>query len=294
MSVHSGIKTFGHILGKGVCRHRDNRKSCRIRIFQLPDFAGCLKSVHNRHLNIHEDDIKLSRLDVFQHIDCDFSVFGARACNAIHSQKCRNDFPVYVHVFHDKNVHACQIGIVFALCRCVLFAFRNFKFERDCKSRSFSFLALAFNFTAHQIDHFFCDGKSESCSLNRIYSAVRLAHERLVHDFDETFRHTDSLVRNLVHKFDEFFLFTRFFAQIDMNLLVIGSVFDCVGKNIDENLIDSELVRVQIFMGDVVLLKFEINVLLAYHWQHHVLKIFRHFNNRKAHRRKADVPVLDL
>ena len=77
MVVHPGIQCRLSVLGKGVCRHRDNG-DIRLLGVAHPSYHSCrIVAVHHGHLDIHKDDLIRSVCRLFQHIHTFHAVFCA-------------------------------------------------------------------------------------------------------------------------------------------------------------------------------------------------------------------------
>lgn len=57
MIIHTGTSGFDHIGGKGVRRHCHYGDYLRIAALQTADGTGGIVTVHNRHLDVHQNSI---------------------------------------------------------------------------------------------------------------------------------------------------------------------------------------------------------------------------------------------
>ena len=112
MSVHTGIETFGDVFREGVCRHGNDRDVDCPWIIQFTDSPCSFKSVHLRHLNIHEDQFLIAFYRVGALVKTNASIFSTLRFDAEHAKHGGNDLPVDVVVFGNEDIHAFKIGIV--------------------------------------------------------------------------------------------------------------------------------------------------------------------------------------
>ena len=74
MPVHPRFKRRLPVLIKGVCRHCNDRNTRDLLIFKTSDPSCCFISVHDRHLDIHQNQIVLSGSGSFKPLYGDRSV----------------------------------------------------------------------------------------------------------------------------------------------------------------------------------------------------------------------------
>ena len=60
MGVHAGLQRVADVIHKGVGRHGDDGHRLSRWVLAGPDGPGCLVAVHDRHLDIHKDDVVLA------------------------------------------------------------------------------------------------------------------------------------------------------------------------------------------------------------------------------------------
>ena len=68
MAVHAGLQRVLFIFVKGVGGHGEDRDGGKLRGFQLSDGTGGVITVHDRHLDVHQDDLIPARPGVPHHI----------------------------------------------------------------------------------------------------------------------------------------------------------------------------------------------------------------------------------
>ena len=88
--------------------------------------------------------------------------FGSQGCEGV-----KGSFKKNIVIINDKNFKRRKGHLFFALVACP-------DIEAYCKAGSFSFCTLTFNCAFHQVYHLFCNGQTQTCSLNGIYAAVCL------------------------------------------------------------------------------------------------------------------------
>ena len=62
MCIHPGIERLSHVLLKHIGCHRHDRNRFAILTSGFPDLSGRRQSVHDRHPDIHQDDVVISGL----------------------------------------------------------------------------------------------------------------------------------------------------------------------------------------------------------------------------------------
>src|SRR5579862_6804951 len=89
--IHSGFHTLFEVTLDRMRRQRKDRDMTACLLLQLADLGGCLESAHFGHLNVHQDQVELIRLErlqglksvadhhygvaaLFQECSCDFLV----------------------------------------------------------------------------------------------------------------------------------------------------------------------------------------------------------------------------
>ncbi len=108
MGIHAGIHSCGNIFGKCVGCHSDNRDVGCIRTIQGTDGAGGLTAIHDRHLHIHEDGIKLVKFRLpeefhrFLTIPCFCNMY------LLHGKDFLCNFHIDCIVLHQQDVSSVQ------------------------------------------------------------------------------------------------------------------------------------------------------------------------------------------
>ncbi len=146
----------------------------------------------------------------------------------------------------------------------------------------------------HQVDHLPGDGEAEACSLNRVHPAVRLAGEGLIH-FRHKFRgHADARIGHAVDQAHGSIAVTSLFPQVHGNPAARLCIFEGVGKQVDKDLIDAQLVRVQVLMLKAVDAEIEVDVLFPYHGLGEVDQVFSAFHDGEGDGAQAQLAAFHL
>ena len=112
MSVHAGVQAFCDIFRKRVRRHGDDRDRGRPRILQRADIPCGIQSVHDRHLDIHEDKGVLSAFRRLHLVDAYLTVLRALRHDSKHPQHGGDDLPVDVVILRDENAYSGKVGVI--------------------------------------------------------------------------------------------------------------------------------------------------------------------------------------
>ena len=163
-----------------------------------------------------------------------------------------------VVVIHDQNVNGFKLHI-FTL------PVGNGDIQNDREGRSLALLALTVNRSAEQIDHLFCNREAQPGPLNAVDTAVNLTGEGLIHGCHEFRRHPDPRIRNHIGQPNAAGRGALFLTQVHADTAARFRVFDGVGENVDINLIQTKLVRIEVFLFHLVDVEAEINILLLDH-----------------------------
>jgi len=107
VSVHSGFETPLFITGHGMRGHGHYRQSLPALV--LPNEAGGFQSVQYGHLDIHQDQVKISaRFQLSQGLSAIVRQFDDKATLA---KNCGYHFLIYVIVLHHQQTARRRLAI---------------------------------------------------------------------------------------------------------------------------------------------------------------------------------------
>ena len=161
-------------------------------------------------------------------------------------------------VIHDQNVNGIKPHIFPLPVGCG-------DIQNDGERCPFALLALTVNRSAKQIDHLFCNREAQPGPLNAVDTAVNLTGEGLIHGRHEFRAHADARIRNHIGQPYAAGRGALFLTQVHADTAARFRVFDGVGENVDINLIQTKLVRIEVFLFHLIDVEAEINILLLDH-----------------------------
>ncbi len=98
MGVHAGLQRARHILVEDVCGHGDDRDGFRIRSVERADGGGGGETVHDRHTNVHENDIVPALRTGCEHVDSLLSVARMLGKHVLKLQQVCEDLGVLLDI----------------------------------------------------------------------------------------------------------------------------------------------------------------------------------------------------
>ena len=117
MSVHTCIQRRLPVLVKGIRRHGDDRYPGKVRIFKLPDLSRGFISIHNRHLDIHQDQVVLAGFGRFHFFYGDRAIVGHIQDEAGFLQDFHGNLLVQFVVLYQKNLLSFEGAVLFLFIR---------------------------------------------------------------------------------------------------------------------------------------------------------------------------------
>ena len=138
--------------------------------------------------------------------------------------------------------------------------------QHDRKCRSLAGFTLTVDGSVHQFDHLFRDRQAQPRTLDTVDTAVRLSGKGLIHLCHKFRTHSHARIRDDIGQFNTSVSFTRIFTHSHSDLALRLSILDSIGQNININLIQTKLIRIEIFFLHPVDAEAEINVFLFDHW----------------------------
>ena len=186
--------------------------------------------------------------------------------------------------FQQNRVIVCDQDVNTLNPHLLQLLFGDGKIQRNGEGRAFSRFALTFDRPVHQLDHLLGNRKAKSGPLNAVDPAVRLPGKGPIHDFHEFGTHTDAGVRDAIDQPYAAFLLAFLLPQIHGHAAARHRILDGVGKNIDVNLVQSQLICVEIFLLNAIGAKVENNVFLLDHGLRQVHQVLHGFHDGKGDR----------
>ena len=113
VGVHAAGQGFLAVLLKGVGGEGDDRHGARVVAAQIADFPGRRQAVHDRHENIHEDDVEVLRRAGREAFHRFFSVTGRFDAEPAGLELLAGDLHVELVVLNQKKVFSPEIKEVF-------------------------------------------------------------------------------------------------------------------------------------------------------------------------------------
>ena len=108
MIIHATCQSHLLIFFKRICCHCNNWNLRFVTVFQFSNSPGCFISVHNRHLNIHQNQTVVILLCFVKHINTCNAVLRSFYHDSLFRQKFRCNFCVQVIIFYQKNPFSFQ------------------------------------------------------------------------------------------------------------------------------------------------------------------------------------------
>ena len=146
----------------------------------------------------------------------------------------------------------------------------------------------------HQIDHLLGDGQAQAGSLDRVHAAVCLAGEGLIHTLHELRRHSHARIPDHIRQPDGVFRAPRILQHVHPDLAAWLRILDGIGKEIDIDLVEAQLIGVKMFMIEMIDAEAEIDVLLFHHRLGNVHQVLRAFHNGKGGRAQIELTAFHL
>ena len=171
---------------------------------------------------------------------------------------------------------------------------RDRDIQNDGEGRTFPQLALAVDDSVHQIHHLFRDRKAEAGALNGVDAAVCLAGEGFVHLRHELGTHTHARICNDVGQLDTARLFASLLPQIYADASARLRVFDRVGKDVDVNLIQAQLIGIQILLFHTIDPEIEVDILFLDHRLGDVDQVLDRIDDREGQWAQIQLAALHL
>ena len=110
MGAHAGVQRRPFVLGKGVGRHGDDGNGGRVRPLQGADGPGGLVAVHHRHLDVHQNGVKLPLRRPLEALQRQAAILHNLTGGPLDLQQLREDFRVDGVVFGGQEAQPPQIG----------------------------------------------------------------------------------------------------------------------------------------------------------------------------------------
>ena len=167
-------------------------------------------------------------------------------------------FQQHFIIINDEHINGAQLHLV-------QLALRDGELQFDGETGAFVRNALALDRPVHHVHHFFRDGQSETRALDCVDAAVCLPDEGFVHLFHEFRRHPDPCILDPVGQRDIPWGLGWCLCHVNDDRAPRRGVFDGVGEDVDEDLVQPELVRVEIFIFEGVDVEAEIDILFFHH-----------------------------
>lgn len=103
MTVHTAFHRFFRILVKSVGGHGNNRDNGRILPVQAPNPFGGLQPIHNRHTNVHQNQVVGAGGLLFKLVDRLLAIGGQIDEKAFHFQNSLSNFGIQGVVLHQQH-----------------------------------------------------------------------------------------------------------------------------------------------------------------------------------------------
>ena len=165
MSLHTGCYRRLLILFKGICRHGDNRRFGKIMVRQCPDQFCRLISVHDRHLNIHQNQVVISRFGKSKLFHRLLTVFRCFDLESFFLQDRHGNLPVYRVIFHQQQANLGAVPLFIKALMVGNWFFRIGQLQLHDKLAAFSPLGHDLYSATHHINNGLCNGHAETGSL---------------------------------------------------------------------------------------------------------------------------------
>ena len=117
MVIHPCLHCDLAVFLKGVSRYGNNWYLRLSRVFQRANLSGRFISVHDRHLDIHQDDVIIPCRGVFYLIDSNQPVLSDINCHSGFFQDGNRNHLVHFVVFCQKHPFSCKIKLLFCFRR---------------------------------------------------------------------------------------------------------------------------------------------------------------------------------
>ena len=167
MSVHTGGQRVFDVFGKSVGSHGNDRDRRCLWMLADADSFGCFVTVHDRHLNVHQDRVEAARRGSSKEFYTLRAIFSnGNSCSCFfQDQFCY--FLIDRMIFYQQKRLACKVkvGAAGELGR---FFYRDggssikMQRQRDGKGSAFAVLAGNGDRTAFVVDDILDDGQSQA------------------------------------------------------------------------------------------------------------------------------------
>ena len=106
--IHAGILGTDDVFGEGIRRHGEDRKCFGIPLGKAADRSGGFIAIHDRHLDIHEDELVVARWMGGDLVNAVLSIHCRLDIGACHFEELLRDFTVQGIILDDKDAPAGQ------------------------------------------------------------------------------------------------------------------------------------------------------------------------------------------
>lgn len=167
VSVHTGGQRVFDVFGKSVGSHGNDRDRCCLWMLAAADSFGCFVTVHDRHLNVHQDRVEAARHGSSKEFYTLRTIFSnGNSCSCFF----QNQFGYFLidwMIFYQQKRLACKVKVVCAGGRDRFFwgnGGSSIKMQRqgDGKGSALAVLAGNGDRAAFIIDYIFDDGQPQT------------------------------------------------------------------------------------------------------------------------------------
>ena len=238
MSVHAACSGHPPVLVEGVGGQGDDRESRPDRVVKLPDRPGRLITVHDRHLNVHQDQAVFFRIGLQDLVYGSLSVLRCVHQETNLLEKLCLNLQIELIVVHQKDFPAAEKVSHNFLCvqvRGGLFGSRG-QPEIDREGAAAAGTALYFDMSGHHFHKISGEREPQSGAEDTAGGGVGNPFKRLKDPFQICFFNADSIVpdRELIKRISGGRLLLLSDRQRYMS--VVRRVFYCVAAEIDQDL----------------------------------------------------------
>ena len=251
MVVHADNGTLLLFMRHGVRRHGDNRQP--LEAGPPAQHPGGGQAVHDRHLDVHQHQVKGVRAALRQNFERLLTVDCHPRSNADHLEQGLDNLAVKYLIFDNEDrrivIKHRRLATV-RLRRGNIIDLTRFKTQPDAEDSALPGNTAHADFPAHHFNQILANGQTQAGAAIFAAHAGICLNKGLEQSTDLRFAHADAAIFNLDVQAD-FWLDTGLPANAEFNPTGCGE-FDGVAQQIEENLLNAQRIADQGIVQGVV------------------------------------------